>query len=72
MVLLLNIDTGIDDGSGDVECEGMSVDGDKSEGMGVDVDVNEGKEGMVIGDECKDNTGIGECEDTTVKGLGVG
>jgi len=68
----------MDGGSGDVECEGMSIGGDESEDTGVDVDVDDGKEGRVrvIGDECKDGTGIGdaECEDTdigTVKGLGV-
>jgi hypothetical protein len=67
MLLLLNRDMGMDGGSGDVDCEGMSI----------DVDVDECKEGMVvIGDECNDGTGIGnaECEDTdtgTVKGLGV-
>jgi hypothetical protein len=76
MLLLLNKDTGMDGGSGDVECEGMSVDDDESEGMGIDVDVDDSREGMVIGDECKDGTGIGDtdCEDTdigTVKGLGV-
>jgi hypothetical protein len=77
MLLLLNTDTGMDSGSGDVECEGMTIDGD--EGMGNDDDVDEGKEGMVIDDECKDDAGsagIGdaECEDTdigTVKGLDV-
>ena len=51
-----------DDGSGDIECEGLSVDDDESEGMGIDVDVDDSKEGMVVGDEC--GTGIG-------KGLGV-
>ena len=66
----------MDGGSGDVDCEGMSVDSDDSDGMGIDVDVEDCKEGMVIGDECKDGTGIGDadCEDTeigTVKGLGV-
>jgi hypothetical protein len=76
MLLLLNKDIGMDGGSGDVECEGMSIVGDECEVMGIDVDVDECKEGMVIGDECKDGTGIGdaECEDTdigTVKGLGV-
>jgi hypothetical protein len=76
MLLLLNKDTGIDGGNGDVECEGMSIVSEESEDMGIDVDVDEGKEGMVIGDECKDSTGIGdaECEDTdigTVSGLGV-
>ena len=62
--------------SGDVGCEGMSIDGDESVGMGIDVEVDDSREG--IGDECKDGTvtGIGgaECEDTdigTVKGLGV-
>jgi hypothetical protein len=30
----------MDGGSGDVECDGMSVDGDEPEGMGVDVDVD--------------------------------
>ena len=44
--------------------------------MGIDVDVDDSKEGMDIGDECKDGTGIGDagCGDTdigTVKGLGV-
>ena len=34
-----------DDGSGDIECEGLSVDDDESEGM-------------VVGDEC--GTGIGK------------
>jgi hypothetical protein len=65
----------MDGGSGDVECEGTTIDGD--EYMGNDVDVDEGKEG--IDDESKDSAGsagIGdaECEDTdigTVKGLGV-
>jgi hypothetical protein len=76
MLLLLNRDTGTDGGSGDVECEGMSIDGDECEGMEIDVVVDECKEGMVIDDECKDGTGIGnaECEDTdigTVTGLGV-
>ena len=76
MLLLLNKVAGTDGGSGDVECNGMSIDGDEYEGMGIDVDVDEGKEGMVIGDECKDGTGIGNaaCENTdigTVKGLGV-
>ena len=76
MLLLSNEDIGTDSGSGDVECEGMSVDGDESEGMGIDVDVDDSKEGMDIGDECKDGTGIGDagCGDTdigTVKGLGV-
>jgi hypothetical protein len=56
----------MDGGSGDVECEGISIDGDESEGMGIDVDVDDSKEGMDVGDECKDGTGIG-----TVKGLGV-
>jgi hypothetical protein len=55
MLLLLNTDTGMDGGSGDVECEGVNIDGD--EGMGNDVDVDEGKEGMVIDDECKDGAG---------------
>jgi hypothetical protein len=41
MLLLLNTDTGMDGGSGDVECEGMTIDGD--EYMGNDVDVDEGK-----------------------------
>jgi hypothetical protein len=76
MLLLLNKDTGMDGGSGDVECEGMSIDGDESEDTGIVVDVDECKEGIVVGDECKDGTEIGdaECEDTdigTVKGLGV-
>ena len=77
MLLLLNTDTGMDGGSGDVECEGMTI--DRDEDMDNDVDVDEGKEGMVIDDECKDDAGsagIGdaECEDTdigAVKGLGV-
>ena len=76
MLLLLNTDTGMDGGSGDGECEGMTIDGD--EYMGNDVDVDEGKEGMVD-DECKDGAGSAgisdaECEDAdigTVKGLGV-
>jgi hypothetical protein len=38
MVLLLNENTCMNGGSGDVECVGMSVDGDGSEGMGNDVD----------------------------------
>jgi hypothetical protein len=38
MVLLLNENTRMNGGSGDVECVGMSVDGDGSEGMGNDVD----------------------------------
>ena len=66
----------MDGDSGDVGCEGMSIDGDESVGMGIDVEVDDSREG--IGDECKDGTvtGIGgaECEDTdigTVKGLGV-
>jgi hypothetical protein len=76
MLLLLNKDTGMDGGSGDVGCEGRSIDGDECEGMGIDVDVDEGKEGMVVDDKCKDCAGIGdaECEDTiigTVEGLGV-
>ena len=77
-IMLLNKDRGMDGGSGDVGCEGMSIDGDESVGMGIDVEVDDSKEGMVIGDECKDGTvtGIGgaECEDTdigTVKGQGV-
>ena len=75
-MLLLNKDTRMDGGIGDVECEGMSVDGDESEDMRIDVDVDDSKEGMVIGDECMDSTGIGnaECDDTDIgtdKGLGV-
>ena len=66
----------MDGSSGDVECEGMSVDSDDSEGMEIDVDIEDCKEGMVISDECKDGTGIGDadCEDMeigTVKGLGI-
>ena len=53
----------MDDGSGDVESEGLSVD-DESEDIEIDVDVDDSKEGMVVGDECRDGTGIG-------KGLGV-
>ena len=76
MLLLLNKDTGMDGGSGDVECEGMSIDGDECEGMGNDVNVDERKQGMVINDECTDGTGIGDAdyEGTnigTVKGLDV-
>ena len=76
ILLLPNKDTGMDGGSGDVECEGMSIDSDNSEGMGIDVDIEDCKEGMVISDECKDGTGIGDadCEDMeigTVKGLGI-
>jgi hypothetical protein len=54
----------MDGGSGDVEYEGKSVDGDESESMGidVDVDVDDSKEAMVIGYECKDGTGIGNTE----------
>jgi hypothetical protein len=40
--------------------------------MGIDVDVDDSsKEGMVVGDECKDSAGIGgaECED---RGTDVG
>ena len=42
-----------DDGSGDIECEGLSVDDDESGGMpvGIDVDVDDSKKGMVVGDE---------------------
>jgi hypothetical protein len=36
---------------GDVEYEGMGIDGDESEGMGIDVDIDESKEGMIIGNE---------------------
>ena len=46
--------------------------GDESEGIGIEVEVDDSKEGMVIGDDCKDGTGA-ECEDTdtgTVKDLG--
>lgn len=32
----------MDGGSGNVDCEGMSIDGDECEGMGIDVDVDEG------------------------------
>ena len=65
MLLLLNRDT--DGGSGDVECEGMSIDGDESEKTGMVVDVDECKGGTEIGDAA-------ECDDmdiSTVKGLGV-
>ena len=55
MLLLLNTDTNIDGGSGDVECEGMMI--DDEEGMGNDVDVDERKEGMVVDGECKDVVG---------------
>ena len=34
---LLNKDTGMDGSSGNVECEGMSSDGDEYEGMGIDM-----------------------------------
>ena len=61
MLLLLNKDTGKEGGSGDVECEGMSID-DDSEGIGIDVDIDDSKEGMVIGDERKDGTGTGDVE----------
>ena len=44
-MLLLNKDTRMDGGSDDVECEGMSIDGDESEGMGTDVEVDDSKEG---------------------------
>ena len=62
MLLLLNKDTGTDGGSGGVGCEGMTT-GDEYVG-GIDVEVDDSKEGMVIGDECKDGTGIGDagCE----------
>jgi hypothetical protein len=68
MVLLLNENTGMNGGSGDVECEGMSVDGDGSEGMGIDVDVEGEHSKLVFGDECKDGTGIGNtrCNSTDV------
>ena len=74
MLLLLNKDTGMDGGSGDVGCEGMSIDSDESEDTGIVVDVDECKEGMVVDDGCKDGTEIGdaECEDTDIgTGLGV-
>ena len=70
-MLLLNKDTGMDGGSGDV---GMSIDGDESEETGIVVDVDECKEGMVVDDGRKDGTEIGdaECEDTDIgTGLGV-
>jgi hypothetical protein len=77
-ILLLNKDTGMDGGSGNVGCEGMSIDGDESVGMGTEVEDDDSKEGMVIGDECKDGTvtviggAEGEVTDIgTVKGLGV-
>jgi hypothetical protein len=57
---------------GNVECEGMGVDAVESGGMRVDVE--DSKEGMVIGDECKDGISDAECKDMdtgTVKGLGV-
>jgi hypothetical protein len=68
MVLLLNKDTGMNCGSGDVECEGMGVGGGGSGAMGIDVDVDESKQNMVFGDECKDGTGIGNtrCDGTDV------
>jgi hypothetical protein len=43
-------------GSGDVECEGMSIDGDGSEGRELMLMLTNL---MVFGDECKDGTGIG-------------
>jgi hypothetical protein len=46
MLQLLNDNTGMNGGSGDVESEGMSVDVDGSEGMGINVDIGESKKNL--------------------------
>ena len=40
LLLLINKDTCMDGGSGDVECEGMSIGDDESEDTGITVDVD--------------------------------